>query len=235
MRHAFSGAGPGVQTRDGCSVELYRELPYLGELDEILDELPPGATVLELGCGTGRLTRPLLARGLRVTAVDNSPEMLASVPQEATRVLGDIEQLRLAGRFDVALLASCLVNHPDRAVRAAFLAAARRHVGPRGRLFVQRHDPQWLRGAAAGDVHGQGESTITVEAVARSGDLVSMTIRYDRPNGTWRHSFEVEILEEAAVEAAIRDAGFGAVTWHGRGRRWLSAEARAFGELPQST
>ncbi len=28
---------------------------------------------------------------------------------------------------------------------------------------------------------------------------------------------------------------FGAVTWHGRGRRWLSAEARAFGELPQST
>jgi len=25
MRHAFSGAGPGVQTRDGCSVELYRE------------------------------------------------------------------------------------------------------------------------------------------------------------------------------------------------------------------
>ncbi len=90
---------------------------------------------------------------------------------------------------------------------------------------MQRHDPRWLRGAAPGDLHGQGESTITVEAVARSGDRVSMTIRYDRPNGTWWHAFEVEVLDDAAVEAALREAGFGAVAWHGRGGRWLSAGA----------
>jgi len=39
MTHVFSGAGPGVQTDDGCSVELYRDLPYFGELGDILDPL----------------------------------------------------------------------------------------------------------------------------------------------------------------------------------------------------
>jgi hypothetical protein len=30
-----SGSGPGVRTRDGCSVELYRSLPYRGDLDGV--------------------------------------------------------------------------------------------------------------------------------------------------------------------------------------------------------
>jgi SAM-dependent methyltransferase len=40
--------------------------------------LPPGARdVLDLGAGTGKLTGSLLARGLRVTAVEPDPDMLA--------------------------------------------------------------------------------------------------------------------------------------------------------------
>ena len=62
----FSGTGPGVQTGDGCSVELYRLLPYFGELDPVRMFLPPGVSVLELGSGTGRLTRQLLSWGARV-------------------------------------------------------------------------------------------------------------------------------------------------------------------------
>ena len=37
----------------------------------------PGAPVLEIGCGTGQLTRPLLDRGLRVTAVEPGDQMIA--------------------------------------------------------------------------------------------------------------------------------------------------------------
>jgi ubiquinone/menaquinone biosynthesis C-methylase UbiE len=37
----------------------------------------PGAGVLEIGCGTGQLTKSLLARGLRVTAVEPGKQMIA--------------------------------------------------------------------------------------------------------------------------------------------------------------
>ena len=39
--------------------------------------LGPGATVLEIGCGTGQLTRNLLARGLRVLAIEPGERLIA--------------------------------------------------------------------------------------------------------------------------------------------------------------
>ncbi len=40
--------------------------------------MPPGATVLDVGCGTGiPITRALLRAGVRVVALDSSAEMLA--------------------------------------------------------------------------------------------------------------------------------------------------------------
>ena len=35
MAHVSSSTGPGTQTPDGCSVNLYRLLPYMGELADI--------------------------------------------------------------------------------------------------------------------------------------------------------------------------------------------------------
>ena len=37
----------------------------------------PGASVLEIGCGTGQLTRSLLDRGLRVTAIEPGEQLIA--------------------------------------------------------------------------------------------------------------------------------------------------------------
>jgi SAM-dependent methyltransferase len=51
--------------------------------DALIDEaceaggLGPGAAVLEIGCGTGQLTRSLLARGLRVTAIEPGERLIA--------------------------------------------------------------------------------------------------------------------------------------------------------------
>ena len=122
MNFRFAGAGPGVQARDGCSVELYRRLPYFGELEEYRALFPPGVQVVELGCGAGRLTGRLLDWGVHVTAVDNCPEMLAALPNGASPVLSDIESLNLDRRFEVTLLASCLINHPAADARFAFVA-----------------------------------------------------------------------------------------------------------------
>jgi SAM-dependent methyltransferase len=221
----FSGSGPGARTADGCSVELYREMPYFGELEDLRPLLPAGAALLELGCGTGRHTRVLLAMGLDVTAVDNAPEMLAALPEGARPVLADIETLELAERFDVALLASCLVNHPDPATRRAFLGAARRHLRPGGRLLVQRHDAAWLLCAPAGTTSTVGPLTIRIEAVERTPPRVSMTLRYDTPGGTWRHAFVAVALDEVQLEKELAGAGFERPAWIGSRRRWVSTMA----------
>jgi SAM-dependent methyltransferase len=52
--------------------------------------LGPGATVLEIGCGTGQLTRSLLARGLRVTAVDPGERLIARARDQLANA-GDVE------------------------------------------------------------------------------------------------------------------------------------------------
>jgi len=222
----FTGAGPGVQTKDGCSVELYRRLPYLGELEDYRPLFPPDARVIELGCGAGRLTRRLLAWGVRVTAVDNCTEMLAALPPGASPVLSDIESLNLDERFDVALLASCLINHPEPHVRRRFIDTARRHLPEGGRLLLERHDAAWLRRVQAGPLKPIGDIAMSAEAVRRAGDAVEMTLRYEVSGNVWRQSFAVVPLDEADVEALLAQCGFGSFAWAGKENRWLRAVAR---------
>jgi ubiquinone/menaquinone biosynthesis C-methylase UbiE len=43
-----------------------------------------GGRALEAGIGTGRIARPLLARGIRITGVDISPRMLRELRAQLT-------------------------------------------------------------------------------------------------------------------------------------------------------
>ena len=98
-------SGPGAWTADGSPVELYRLLKTQGEPEIIGKALPPGASVLELGCGVGRITHPLRKMGFTVVPVDNSPEMLQFV-EEPEKVLADIETLDLGREFDAVRIGS---------------------------------------------------------------------------------------------------------------------------------
>jgi SAM-dependent methyltransferase len=75
---------------------------YPEEAVELLaSRLPAGGTVLDLAAGTGKLTRPLLAAGLRVTAVEPVAEMRAALPAEAGALDGTGEAIPLpAGTVD---------------------------------------------------------------------------------------------------------------------------------------
>jgi SAM-dependent methyltransferase len=223
----FSGSGPGAQAPDGCSVELYRKLPYFDELEDFRSLFQSGTRVLELGSGAGRLTRRLLAWGARVTAVDNCAEMIAAVPESATRVVSDIETLRLEARFDIALLASCLINHAAQSVRRAFVDTAYVHLAPGGRLVLERHDPAWLEAVEPGLIASAGDIAMYVEAVSRTPGLVHMTLRYDDANNSWRHSSALAPMNEAEIESLLSQAGFGAFAWSGKNNRWLRASQAA--------
>jgi ubiquinone/menaquinone biosynthesis C-methylase UbiE len=82
--------------------------------------LEPGASVLEIGCGTGQLTRSLLARGLRVSAVEPGPQLIARARAHLADA-GDVEFVN--ARLEDASL-------PPAHFRAVFSASAIHWVDP---------------------------------------------------------------------------------------------------------
>jgi SAM-dependent methyltransferase len=219
------GTGPGPRTKDGCSVELYRRLPAFGEVERFAHLVPPTHSVLELGCGAGRLTRELLARGHPVVSVDNSEEMLALLPAGARRVLADIEDLDLGQVFDVVLLASCLVNVPEARMRSRLLATCRRHLEAGGLLVFERQDPAWLDEAEPGPAGSTGVEFF-IDHVKRNAETVEMTLRYRHGGDEWTHSFVAARLHDEDLEDLLAESGFGPPTWLDPARRWGVAAAR---------
>lgn len=90
---------------------------YPAEIVDIAIErghLAPRARALEVGCGTGKLTEALVARGLRLDAVDPGSRMIAV----ARRRVRDANNVTFhVGRFEEATL-------PDEAFDAVFSATA---------------------------------------------------------------------------------------------------------------
>lgn len=84
------------------------------ELEPFLARLRTGAEILELGCGNGRDSAEMMARGFRVTPTDGTPEMAA----EAARRLGvevrvlRFDQMDFVGAFDGVWANACLLHVP---------------------------------------------------------------------------------------------------------------------------
>jgi pimeloyl-ACP methyl ester carboxylesterase/SAM-dependent methyltransferase len=187
------GEGPGVITPDGCAVDFYAALPPGSEPETIHRAIAEGASILELGAGAGRVTHPLLALGHPVVAVDESPEMLEHI-HGAETVVARIEELDLNRRFDAVVLASYLVNVPDRDERRTLLAACRRHVADDGCVLMQRHEVQWFDLAEPFEHHYEelpdGQLMYRMRDVSRPGPgLVSATMEYHLGDRVWTQSF----------------------------------------------
>jgi SAM-dependent methyltransferase len=96
---------------------------------------PPSGRTLEVGCGEGRVSRDLVARGHRVTALDASPTLLnAAAEQEpgAEYVLGAAEALPFPdASFALVVAYNVLMDVAD---MAAAVAEAARVLEPGGSL-----------------------------------------------------------------------------------------------------
>jgi SAM-dependent methyltransferase len=216
------GTGPGHITPDGCSVSLYARLPAGDEPEIVERAAPPGATLLELGSGTGRLTRPLLARGFRVTAVDESAEMLAHVGGAPT-VRSAIEDLRLDARFDVVLLASFLVNTADDALRTALLRTCAHHLAPGGALLVQR-EGEWHRTRTTGEEwHRDGMTVRIALREPAAGGAKRTRMEYAFEDAAWSQTFVSHDLPDDAFEQALRRAGLTLDAYLTDDRTWARA------------
>lgn len=78
-----------------------------------------GDRVLEIGCGTGQLTRSLLARGLRVTALEPGDQLIR-VAEENLKDAGDVEfvharfeDMQLPGESHEAVFSASAIHWVD--------------------------------------------------------------------------------------------------------------------------
>ena len=92
-------------------------------------------SVLDAGCGTGRVARELARRGIEVVGVDNDAAMLATAVRKAAHLdwrLDDIAVVDLGRRFDTVLLAGNVMIFVRPGTEGMVLSNMVRHLHPRG-------------------------------------------------------------------------------------------------------
>lgn len=108
-----------------------------GEADFVFSYGP--RSVLDGGCGTGRVAIELARRGLDVVGTDLDPDMIglarAKAP-ELTWVHADLSELDLPTRFDAVVLAGNVIPFVASDRRHAAIVACARHLAPGGRLIA---------------------------------------------------------------------------------------------------
>jgi len=197
---------------DGSPVAFYARIPSTGEPELIHAVVPACATILDLGCGTGRIAGPLAALGHAVTGIDNGGGMIAALPPGIEGIVDDASSVRLGRRFDAVLLASHLVNDPDLGVAFARTAAA--HVAQDGVVIGETHAPGWDPAASVGRTGHLGDATVTLTSARLEGDLLTAEVRYGVDGQEWRQPFTARVLDEASLRALLGAAGL-------RFGRWL--------------
>lgn len=111
----------------------------LGYVDLALEGLPPGARVLDLGCGTGLpVGRYLVEKGFRVTGVDQSEKMLEIARQqvpEAEFIHSDMIDVQLPTGFGAAI-AWDSIFHLERKHHSGIFHKVAKSLEPGGRFLV---------------------------------------------------------------------------------------------------
>jgi len=108
-----------------------------GEADLVASLAP--SSVLDAGCGTGRVAVELARRGIDVVGVDADPEMLERAQwrrPDLVWVLADLASLVLDRRFDVVVMAGNILPFAEPASRAAIVATCAGHLAPDGLVVV---------------------------------------------------------------------------------------------------
>jgi len=198
-------------TPDGSPVAFYRRLPPAGEPELVRAAIPAGATILDLGCGSGRIAAPLARLGHPVTGVDNGAGMIAALPPEVEGILGDARTIRLGRTFDVVLLASHLVDDPSDG--RSFIETAAAHVTPSGTVIGETYPPGWGEKDDVGTTLKLGDATVTVVRARREGDLVDAAVRYGVDGMEWTQSYTARLLDEPALVALLADCGLAFAGW----------------------
>jgi SAM-dependent methyltransferase len=191
------------------------------DLPFYLRRLPSSASrVLELGCGTGRVSIPLAHQCAHLHGVDHSAAMLeicraklnAAGIQNATVTLGDISDFHLGSTFDFIIAPYRVLQNlePDSQVRGLF-AGIRQHLRPGGRCILNtfriRHSledliARWSSGQEEIDWEvSDGNERFVCTARRASIQMDPLVLH---PVLTYRHYSGDTVIDEASLTFVMR-------------------------------
>ena len=160
----------------------------LGYVDRVLDTLPPGANVLDLGCGTGNpIARHIIDSGFRVVGVDQSQKMLAiaaRVVPEAKLIHADIVDMQLNEKF-AAVIVWDSAFHVRREYHAAIYRKVAAALEPGGRMLL-----------SAG---GEGADTLDSTFAGLTSEMYGAAFFYD----AYHPRLARQLIERAGLEIEL--------------------------------
>ena len=134
-------------------MHLHGEADFVGRLGP--------SSVLDAGCGTGRVAIELARRGIDVVGIDRDPSMIAAARDRAPDVtfhVVDVTGAELGRTFALVLMAGNVPLFTPEGTQADLVAGCVRHLAPGGRLV-------------SGFQLGRGYLLATYDADCRAGGL----------------------------------------------------------------
>jgi ubiquinone/menaquinone biosynthesis C-methylase UbiE len=177
-----------AQWFDSTRTRALIEQPYL---DALVRALPPGASILDLGCGCGEpILRFLVEQDFAVTGVDASAAMIAIARPRfpgARLLVGDMRNVSFDQRFD-AVIAWHSLFHLPHADQRAMLARFAQLLNPRGILM-------FTSGSAHGETWSDNGGEMLYHASLDAAEYRALLAR---------HGFDVlrHVLDDAACGGA---------------------------------
>lgn len=219
---------------DGIYAGRTEDIPfYIEEIEKA------GRSVLELGCGTGRVAIPMAKAGLDVTGLDASPTMLRKLRENRERagtlrgplrlIQGNMRKFALERKFDAVIIParSFQMLLTPRAQREC-LRAAHANLSPNGVLIFDLVSPTAYLGLVPGEEQDLKDPntgrTFTVwshDATADDSQIYQTTVAIQEhlANGTKREpvfrTLDLHYSHPQQVRAVLKFAGFDEETLYG--------------------
>ncbi|WP_413167079.1 class I SAM-dependent methyltransferase [Capilliphycus salinus ALCB114379] len=190
-------------------------------------------SVLELMCGTGRISIPLLEAGVHLTCVDASPAMLAIFRQKLTEkrlnasvIQAGVTALKFSSQFDLILLPFQSFHElKSKTEQRQFIDKIAELLNPNGRFICTLHNPE-VRLKSIGKtatnygqfprVDGAGFVSLSVELNAQpeTGMVSGYQTIYEldeAQNKVAEHKLPVQfsLIELDAFQELLKLTGFG--------------------------
>ncbi|OFZ55080.1 MAG: hypothetical protein A2428_02595 [Bdellovibrionales bacterium RIFOXYC1_FULL_54_43] len=189
--------------------------------------LRQGGEVLELCCGTGRLTIPMAKAGVKITGLDFTPTMLARAKEKAQAaglnipfIQGDMRTKRLRKKFKMIFIPfNSLLNTYTIEDTEKVFATVRRHLAPGGPFLFDVFNPSihFIVDAGRKSVRGKfrfqlpdGRKVVIDESChydpAFQINRATWTSHLD--GKTYRQKLDMRCIYPLELEALLRYNGF---------------------------